>query len=120
MNEKTDIYSFGVVLLELTTGRQANYGDEDTCLAKWAWRFLQDENQIVDALDAEIKEACYLDEMSRVFKLGILCTNRLPAKRPNMKSVLEVLVNPLVISQEKSAACKFDAIPLLANSRQNR
>ncbi|KAJ0085652.1 hypothetical protein Patl1_07505 [Pistacia atlantica] len=104
VNEKTDIYSFGVILLELTTGTEANYGDEHTYLAKWAWRYLQDGNPIVDALDEEIKEACYLDEMSRVFKLGIRCTGTPPAARPSKKSVLEILVNPSVISQAKTAA----------------
>ncbi|KAJ0026087.1 hypothetical protein Pint_07412 [Pistacia integerrima] len=107
VNEKTDIYSFGVILLELTTGREANYGDEHTYLSKWAWQYLQDGNPIVDALDEEIKEVCYLDEMSRVFKLGIRCTSTPPAARPSMKSVLEILVNPSVISQAKTAASKF-------------
>jgi hypothetical protein len=72
VNEKTDIYSFGVVLLELTTGKAATYGDEYTCLAKWALRQMQEGKPIVDALDEEIKEPCYLDEMSNVFRLGVV------------------------------------------------
>uniref|UniRef100_A0A2N9HST0 Serine-threonine/tyrosine-protein kinase catalytic domain-containing protein n=1 Tax=Fagus sylvatica TaxID=28930 RepID=A0A2N9HST0_FAGSY len=67
VNEKIDIYSFGVILLELTTGREANDGDEHTSLAQWAWRHIQKGNPIVDALDEEVKEPCYLDEMSCVF-----------------------------------------------------
>lgn len=92
MNEKIDVYSFGVVLLELTTGKAANYGDEDTCLAKWAWRHMQEGKPIVDVLDEEIKEPCYVDEMRDVFKLGVFCTSMLPSERPNMKDVVQILL----------------------------
>ncbi|KAG6658390.1 hypothetical protein CIPAW_04G157600 [Carya illinoinensis] len=34
INEKIDVYSFGVILLELATRRKANDGDEHTSLAK--------------------------------------------------------------------------------------
>ncbi|KAG6739705.1 hypothetical protein POTOM_057319 [Populus tomentosa] len=92
VNEKIDVYSFGVVLLELTTGKAANYGDEDTCLAEWAWRHMQEGKPIVDVLDEEIKEACYVDEMRDVFKLGVFCTSMLPSRRPNMKEVVQILL----------------------------
>ncbi|KAG7984193.1 hypothetical protein I3843_04G146000 [Carya illinoinensis] len=36
INEKIDVYSFGVIILELTTGRKANDGDEHSSLAEWA------------------------------------------------------------------------------------
>ncbi|CAL5396942.1 unnamed protein product [Camellia sinensis] len=92
-NEKIDVYGFGVVLLELVTGREANNnGDEDICLAEWAWHHIQDGNPLVDALDEEIKEPCYLDEMTCVFKLGIVCTGRCPSTRPSMKEVLQILL----------------------------
>ncbi|KAF8400934.1 hypothetical protein HHK36_014237 [Tetracentron sinense] len=93
VNQKIDVYSFGVVLLELATGREATDGDDEhTCLAEWAWRQLQDGNSIVDALDEGIKEPCYLDEMSSLFKLGIICTGTLPSTRPSMKEVLQILL----------------------------
>ncbi|XP_073262259.1 uncharacterized protein [Populus alba] len=92
VNEKIDVYSFGVVLLELTTGKAANSGDEDTCLAEWAWRHMQEGKPIVDVLDEEIKEACYVDEMRDVFELGVFCTSMLPSQRPNMKEVVQILL----------------------------
>lgn len=92
VNEKIDVYSFGVVLLELTTGKAANYGDEDTCLAEWARRHMQEGKPIVDVLDEEIKEACYVDEMRDVFELGVFCTSMLPSQRPNMKEVVQILL----------------------------
>ncbi|KAK9101192.1 hypothetical protein Scep_024622 [Stephania cephalantha] len=91
VNEKIDIYSFGVVLLELVTGREANCGDEHTCLAEWAWRHFQDGRPIVDALDEEVKEPSYIDEMSMVFKVGLICTGNRPEDRPSMKKVLQIL-----------------------------
>ncbi|CAL5339188.1 unnamed protein product [Camellia sinensis] len=124
VNEKIDVYSFGVVLLELVTGREAsNNGDEDTCLAEWAWRHIQDGNPLVDALDEEVKEPCYLDEMTCVFKLGIICTGTFPSTRPNMKEVLQILLS--CCSHRPELGEKIDGSenagsPLLKNSRRER
>ncbi|XP_062149200.1 receptor-like protein kinase 5 [Alnus glutinosa] len=93
VSEKIDVYSFGVILLELATGRKATDGDEHTSLAEWAWRHFQQGGPVVDALDEEVKEPRYLDEMCFVFKLGIICTGTLPSTRPSMKEVLNILKN---------------------------
>ncbi|KAG6718535.1 hypothetical protein I3842_04G155300 [Carya illinoinensis] len=92
INEKIDVYSFGVILLELTTGRKANDGDEHTSLAEWALRHIQDGKPIGDALDEEVKESCHLNEMCHVFKLGLYCTSTQASTRPSMKEVLKVLL----------------------------
>ena len=121
VNEKIDVYSFGVILLELTTGRKANDGDEHTSLAQWAWRHIQESNPIVDALDEAVKEPDYLDEMSCVFNLGIICTNTQPLKRPSMKEVLQILLKcsqPLIYGG-KNTASFYDASPLLKNSKRD-
>jgi len=46
VNEKIDVFSFGVILLELTTGKKATCGDEHSSLAHWAWRHIQAESNI--------------------------------------------------------------------------
>ncbi|KAL4651868.1 hypothetical protein ACB092_01G192000 [Castanea dentata] len=121
VNEKIDVYSFGVILLELTTGREASYGDEHTSLAEWAWRYIKDDIPIVDALDEEIKEPGYLEEMSSVFILGIICTNKEPSKRPSMKEVVQKLhkcSQPLVYG-EKIATGLSDTSPLKNSKRKS-
>lgn len=120
VNEKTDIYSFGVILLELTTGKEANYGDEHTCLAKWAWRHIQEGNPLDYALDKEVEEPCYLEEMTRVFKLGIICTSTAPSDRPSMKMVLRILLNYPAMPVEKNAENKLDGILLHKNSNEGK
>ena len=90
-NEKIDVYSFGVVLLELATGREANRGNEHMSLAEWAWQHFGDGKSIIEALDEEIMEECYLEEITTVFKLGLMCTRKKPSVRPSMKEVLLIL-----------------------------
>ncbi|KAK7245465.1 hypothetical protein RIF29_40311 [Crotalaria pallida] len=123
VNEKIDVYSFGVVLLELTTGKEANQGDEYSSLAEWAWRNIQLEINIEDVLDEEIKEACYMDEMCSVFKLGVMCTATLPANRPSMKEVLKILQScndPFAANGEKKNIGFYDAVPLLKNAKEEK
>ncbi|WMV42480.1 hypothetical protein MTR67_035865 [Solanum verrucosum] len=92
VNAKIDVYSFGVVLLELVTGREPINGDEHINLAQWAWNHHEEGNPVVDAIDEEIKEACFLNEMSSMFKLGLICTSTVPSARPSMKEVLQILL----------------------------
>ncbi|CAI0425598.1 unnamed protein product [Linum tenue] len=126
VNEKIDVYGFGVVLLELTTGRQANGGGGEEkmrttkSLAEWAWGRVQEGKAIGNVLDEEVKEeGCYLDEMVSVFKLGILCTTALPSSRPSMKEVVQMLERwrREGISRGKSGSeRRVDESPLLRNS----
>ncbi|KAL6006067.1 hypothetical protein ACLOJK_040112 [Asimina triloba] len=93
VNEKCDVYSFGVVLLELVTGRRADDGGraEHGCLADWAWHHFQNGYPLTDAVDEKIREDSFMDEISMVMKLALICTSTLPSSRPSMKQVLDIL-----------------------------
>ena len=121
MNEKIDVYSFGVVLLELTTGKEANYGDENSGLVEWAWRHMRVGNPIADALDKEVLEPCHLDEMSCVFKLGLRCTVPFPNTRPSMREVVQILRRsgkPLVYGVKTMASHADDTSPLRNSNKK--
>ncbi|KAG5591457.1 hypothetical protein H5410_041971 [Solanum commersonii] len=98
VNGKIDVYSFVVVLLELVTGREPINGDEHINLAQWAWNHHEEGNLVVDAIDEEIKEACFLNKMSSMFKLGLICTSTIPYARPFMKEILQILLLSLTTS----------------------
>ncbi|XP_028794281.1 receptor-like protein kinase 5 [Neltuma alba] len=119
VNEKVDVYGFGVILLELTTGKEANYGDEYSSLAEWAWRQIQLGNNIEKVLDEDVKETSYLEEMCGVFKLGVMCTAKEPAARPSMKEVLNILLRlkePCGYVEMNFG--HLDDVPLLKNSKR--
>ncbi|KAL2321335.1 hypothetical protein Fmac_030304 [Flemingia macrophylla] len=118
VSEKIDVFSFGVVLLELATGKEASYGDEYSSLAEWAWRHIIVGSKIEELLDNEFMDPSYKNEMCCVFKLGVLCTSTLPSNRPSMKEVLHILLScgeGLVFEERNVRQC--DGAPLLKNSK---
>lgn len=117
MDEKIDVYSFGVVLLELVTGKEAHYGDETSSLAGWVWSHIHEGRSLADAVDEDINEAEFLEEINSVLNLGIICTSRYPSSRPAMKDVLQILLRcsgnqPFMLKRSEK-----DIAPLLHNSK---
>ncbi|CAL1372836.1 unnamed protein product [Linum trigynum] len=90
VNEKSDIYSFGVVVLELVTGRlpvDPEFGEKD--LARWV-RTTIDQKGVDHVLDSKL-DSCFKEEICRVLNIGILCTSHLPINRPSMRRVVKQL-----------------------------
>ncbi|CAH9101462.1 unnamed protein product [Cuscuta epithymum] len=120
VNEKVDVYSFGVILLELVTGREPNDEEEEWCLVDWARHHVEAGIAIGEALDEEITTANNLGEMCGVFRLGIFCTAPNPAKRPTMKEALRILqhcTDLLPNGRQKTDFNEHDGAPLLKSSK---
>ncbi|XP_030466499.2 receptor-like protein kinase HSL1 [Syzygium oleosum] len=90
VNEKSDIYSFGVVILELVTGRlpvDPAFGEKD--LVKWVGATLNQKG-IDDVIDPKL-DASHKEEITKVLDVGLLCTHSLPISRPSMRKVVKLL-----------------------------
>lgn len=90
MNEKSDIYSFGIVILELVTGRSPTDPDfREKDLATWVCSTLYKKgiDHVLDpSLNSESKE-----HICRVLDIGLLCTSTFPINRPSMRRVVKML-----------------------------
>ncbi|KAA8544494.1 hypothetical protein F0562_022466 [Nyssa sinensis] len=91
---KSDVFSFGIVVLEVVSGRRAvdlTFPDDQIILLDWIRR-LHDEETLLRAADSRLPEGSYkLSDMERFFHLGLLCTLHDPQSRPNMKWVVDAL-----------------------------
>lgn len=90
MNEKSDIYSFGVVILELVTGRppiDPEFGEKD--LATWV-RATLDLKGMSHVVDPEL-DSRFEQYICRVLEVGLLCTSSIPINRPSMRRVVNML-----------------------------
>ncbi|KAL2931794.1 Receptor-like protein kinase HSL1 [Bienertia sinuspersici] len=90
VNEKSDTYSFGVVILELVTGKRPvdpEYGEKD--LVKWVCTTM-DQKGVDHVIDPKL-DSCYKEEVCKLLNIGLLCTSPLPINRPSMRRVVKML-----------------------------
>ncbi|GAA0144288.1 hypothetical protein LIER_04776 [Lithospermum erythrorhizon] len=95
-NAKSDVFSFGIVALEIASGRRAvdlTYPDDQIILLDWIRR-LSDEKSILQSVDTRLRDGSYnVSEMERLIHVGLICTSYDPQSRPTMKRVLDALSN---------------------------
>ncbi|KAL8120938.1 receptor-like kinase TMK4 [Apium graveolens] len=96
---KVDVYAFGVVLMEIITGRKAldeTMPDERSHLVTWFRRVVINKDSIRKAMDQTLDpDEETFDNICRVAELAGHCTAREPYQRPDMGHAVNVL-GPLV------------------------
>ncbi|CAA7405989.1 unnamed protein product [Spirodela intermedia] len=85
VNEKTDVYAFGVLLLELITGRRALDATRRS-LVMWA-RPLLEKNDVRALVDPAIGAAVHGGELRRAVLVASLCIQQSSIRRPKMSEV---------------------------------
>ncbi|KAF5729916.1 LRR receptor-like serine/threonine-protein kinase [Tripterygium wilfordii] len=92
LSEKCDVYSYGVILLELVTGRkpvESPTANEVVVLCEYV-RQLLESGSASDCFDRNLR-GFVENELIQVMKLGLICTSEVPSRRPSMAEVVQVL-----------------------------
>lgn len=89
-SDKIDVYAFGVVLLELLTGRKpisSETSASQESLVMWARKTL-DQGDLLHVLDPNLKEVKYNEiQMRRMIFTADICIQRVARLRPQMNQV---------------------------------
>ncbi|KAL1215953.1 G-type lectin S-receptor-like serine/threonine-protein kinase SD1-29 [Cardamine amara subsp. amara] len=94
-SEKSDIYSFGVLMLEIITGKTISrfiYGDESKGLLAYAWDSWH-ETGGSNLLDRNLTDSCQAFEVARCVQIGLLCVQHEAVDRPNTLQVLSMITS---------------------------
>ncbi|KAF8093091.1 hypothetical protein N665_0390s0001 [Sinapis alba] len=103
LTEKTDVYAFGIVALELVSGRKnsdVNLGNEKKYLLEWAWN-LHDNSREVELIDHKLTEF-NMEQVKRVIGIALLCTYSSHSLRPPMSKVVAMLSGDVEVSEVTS------------------
>jgi len=97
VTEKCDIYSYGVVLLELLTGKTpVQPMEQGGDLVTWTRNHIRNNNNTLSSeiLDTrlDLEDQITINHMLTVLKLALMCTSMSPTKRPSMRDVVLMLI----------------------------
>ncbi|KAL0443275.1 UNVERIFIED_CONTAM: putative L-type lectin-domain containing receptor kinase S.7 [Sesamum latifolium] len=116
--EKTDVFSYGVVLLELASGRKPIERDTESekmvNLVDWVWS-LYSEGNIIAAADKRMNGEFEVAEMKKLLLVGLSCANPDGLERPSMRRVFQILNNeaePSVVPRVKPSLSFSNSVPL--------
>uniref|UniRef100_A0A6V7QWY1 non-specific serine/threonine protein kinase n=1 Tax=Ananas comosus var. bracteatus TaxID=296719 RepID=A0A6V7QWY1_ANACO len=100
LTEKADVFSFGVVALEVVSGRSnsdPSLEEEKVYLLDWAWHLYENKRalEMVDPRLTSFNE----EEAARVIGVALLCTQASPLQRPPMSRVVAMLAGDVEVSK---------------------
>lgn len=93
LTEKSDVYSYGVVLLEMVTGRHAIH--DSINLIEWSQQFVGTDSKLPGLVDPKLKNTFDMDQLRAIVGIVKWCTQREGCSRPSMKQVLRLLYESL-------------------------
>ncbi|KAK9016541.1 hypothetical protein V6N11_079037 [Hibiscus sabdariffa] len=109
----TDVYAFGLFLLEIACGRrpiEARAPPDEAFLADWivdCW----DKGDILATVDGRLEKNFVVQEAELVLKLGLFCSHPVAAARPSMSSVISYLDGVASLPADLSSVIKAREFP---------
>ncbi|KAK7317679.1 hypothetical protein RJT34_02110 [Clitoria ternatea] len=90
VDEKIDVFAFGVLLLELITGRRAVDSNSRESLVIWAKPLLE-AKMVTEIVDPRLEDKYDPTEMKRAMETACMCVHHMSSKRPFMDQVVQLL-----------------------------
>nr|GEV89390.1 probable leucine-rich repeat receptor-like serine/threonine-protein kinase At3g14840 [Tanacetum cinerariifolium] len=114
LTDKADVYSYGIVLLEVVSG-MANVADrakENLFVLRDRAVALNNTGNIMELVDSRLGSEYDMQEMMVVINLALLCTTTSPTDRPTMSSVVGMLEGRIVpqsfVSEQSMSMTQMD------------
>ncbi|XP_065878122.1 cold-responsive protein kinase 1-like isoform X2 [Euphorbia lathyris] len=105
---KADVYSFGILILEIISGRssaRSNWGGTEKLLLQWAWE-LHIEGRLLELVDPDLGEYPE-EEVIKHIKIALFCTQASANQRPLMSQVVEMLTKNIRLNEKLLSAPGF-------------
>ncbi|KAK9943541.1 hypothetical protein M0R45_009146 [Rubus argutus] len=93
ITSKSDVYSYGMVLLEIVSGRRNFEVSEETDRKKFSiWAFEEfEKGNIKGILDKKLADCVDMDQVTRAIQVSFWCIQEQPSHRPMMGKVVQML-----------------------------
>ncbi|XP_022743224.1 probable LRR receptor-like serine/threonine-protein kinase IRK [Durio zibethinus] len=92
ITEKCDVYGFGILVLEVVTGKKpVEYMEDDVVVLCDMVRGALEEGRVEECVDGRLQGKFPSEEAIPVMKLGLICTSQVPSNRPDMGEVVNIL-----------------------------
>ncbi|KAJ7571054.1 hypothetical protein O6H91_01G147100 [Diphasiastrum complanatum] len=99
--DKSDVYAFGMVALQVVSGRKIYdpaLQAEEQELLEWIY-FMLNSGRIMEVADGRLGEKYERKQVLDVIQIGLCCTNYDPNQRPRMRQILEMLEGEALIPE---------------------
>ncbi|EEF38111.1 ATP binding protein, putative [Ricinus communis] len=103
LTRKADVYSYGILLLEIVCGRSntnRRLPSEEQYLLERVWE-MHEKGELEYIVDTSLNGDYDAGEACRFLKIGLICTQVMPKLRPSMSTVLGMLTGAIDVNDEE-------------------